>query len=330
MNRTPVTVTFGVTVGAWFTVLAWALVSFPLPSSVFVLMFSVALIAILTTLPTWVRLLLQGTNRDRHALGWSAVVVATAGALVVLPQLPDSSAGYGPPVWAFAVASLTMLAAAAGVDRGTPKPSPREPAAPTLLLDTSAWIDGRVVQLAEWGVLHAEACTTHGVMDELKDLADRTDATVRARGRAGLDAVQRWRAAGRTLQIEDEPTTSHGSVDDRLVQRALAGGLMLVTTDAPLEAQASALGVPVLNPHALMDSLRGGLHTGERLTVALTAEGQEAGQAVGHLEDGTLVVVDGARGLMGRHVEIEVTRLLQTKTGRMVFAKLAQPTTELA
>lgn len=330
MMRTISAAAFGMCVGVWFTVLAWALVAFPLPSSVFVLMFSVALIAVLTTLPTWVRLLLHRPNKDRHAVGWSAVMIATIGAMAVLPQLPDSGVGYGSPVWAFAAASIAMLAAAATVDRGHAVTGPQDSSARGLLLDTSAWIDGRVVQLAEWDLLHVAAHSTHGVMDELKSLADRTDPTARARGRAGLDAIQRWRAAGRDLHLADDIIEEGSSVDERLTQMAHTHGWTLVTTDAPLEAHASARGVAVLNPHALMDSMRGSVRTGERFTMALTSEGQESGQAVGHLEDGTLVVVDGARGLVGRNVEIEVTRLLQTKTGRMVFAKLAEPTAELA
>jgi rRNA-processing protein FCF1 len=317
---------FGVSVGLWLTALTWSLVAFPLPSSVFVLMFSVALIAILTTVPTWVRVVMHSPPLTRHAFGWSAVAVATAGALLALPRLPDGGLAYAAPVWALAVTSLLMLTAAASLDRATARSETQPSTNRTLVLDTSAWIDGRTVQLAEWGLLQADACTTEDALGELKALADNSDATARARGRAGLDAVRRWREAGLALRVEPSLETNDSSVDERLADLARTHEWTLVTTDAPLETHAAARNVHVINPHALMDDLRGAVRTGERLTLMLTAEGHEPGQAVGHLDDGTLVVVDGARGFIGYRTEVEVTRLLQTKTGRMVFAKRADPT----
>lgn len=315
---------FGASVGLWLTALTWSLVAFPLPSSVFVLMFSVALIAILTTVPTWVRLVMHSPPLTRHTFGWTAAAVATAGALLALPNLPDGGLSYAAPVWALAVTSLLMLTAAASVDRGKPETQPTSNR--TLVLDTSAWIDGRTVQLAEWGLLQADACTTEDVLSELKALADNSNPAARARGRAGLDAVQRWREAGLALRVEPKMATDESTVDDRLAELAHLHAWTLVTTDSPLETHAAARGVHVINPHALMDDLRGAVRTGERLTLMLTAEGHEPGQAVGHLDDGTLVVVDGARGFIGHRTEVEVTRLLQTRTGRMVFAKRADPT----
>jgi uncharacterized protein YacL len=197
---------------------------------------------------------------------------------------------------------------AAGVSRGE-----------VSVIDTSALIDGRVVDLVEQGFLGGSLLVHRGVLDELQRIADSSDPGRRARGRRGIDNLVRLRrsAAVDVNLVEEEGVAD---VDAALVRLARDRGGILVTGDTNLAKVAEALTVPVRSIHALASALRPPVLAGEELTVRLTKQGREHGQGVGYLDDGTMVVVEGAAAVVGSEVPIRVTNVLQTSTGRMVFA----------
>lgn len=200
---------------------------------------------------------------------------------------------------------------AAGVSRGEVN-----------VLDTSALIDGRVVDLVEQGFIGGSLLVHRGVLDELQRIADSSDPARRGRGRRGLDNIVRLRRSP-TVEItlvEDELT---GDVDAALVRLARDRGGAVVTVDANLAKVAEALSVPVRSIHALASAFRSPVSPGEQLRIKVTKQGREAGQGIGYLEDGTMVVVEQAAPHLGDDVAVRVTNVLQTATGRLVFAALA-------
>ena len=197
---------------------------------------------------------------------------------------------------------------AAGVSRGE-----------VSVIDTSALIDGRVVDLVEQGFLGGSLLVHRGVLDELHRISDSSDPGRRARGRRGIDNLVRLRRSA-TVDVSLVEEEGVADVDATLVRLAGDRGGILVTGDTNLAKVAEALSVPVRSIHALASALRPPVLAGEELTVRLTKQGREHGQGVGYLDDGTMVVVEGAAGDVGTEVPIRVTNVLQTSTGRMVFA----------
>ncbi len=191
------------------------------------------------------------------------------------------------------------------------------------VLDTSALIDGRIREVVDAGFLGGTLMVHRGVLSELRVIADSGEPSRAARGRRGLDILrelQRHPAVEVVLAgVEDV-----GEVDTALVRLARERGAALVTGDVNLVKVAQALDVPTRSIAALAEALRTPVMPGEELTVRLTKEGREQGQGVGFLEDGTMVVVDGGARLVGREVRSVVTNILQTASGRMVFARLGE------
>jgi uncharacterized protein YacL len=195
------------------------------------------------------------------------------------------------------------------------------------VVDTSAILDGRLLSLVRMRFLHGTLLVTRGVLDELQRVADSSDAAKRSRGRRALDlliALKRDPLVEVVL-VEDVGTAflPGEEVDSQLVKLAKDRGGALVTNDANLAKVAAALDVPVRSLHALADALRPQVVPGERIEVRLTRPGRTAGQAVGYLEDGTMVVVEEASDRVGDVATVSVTNALQTATGQMVFARLA-------
>jgi len=158
----------------------------------------------------------------------------------------------------------------------------------------------------------------------LQHVADSADAGRRARGRRGLDVLQALSASGRvSLSVVPDDVPAEREVDQKLVVLARTLKAALLTNDFNLNKVAAIQGVPVLNVNDLARSLRPAWLPGDALQVTIVKEGREAGQGVGYLEDGTMVVVDQARDLLGETVEIVVTSALQTAAGKMFFAKRA-------
>lgn len=189
------------------------------------------------------------------------------------------------------------------------------------VLDTSALIDGRILEVVQAGFVGGTLIVHRGVLAELQSIADSSDPGRRARGQRGLDILRSLqRHTGTEVVLIEEEV--EGDVDTALVRLARDQGGVLVTGDANLVKVAQALDVPTRSMAALAEAVRPAFLPGEELTVRLTREGREAGQGVGYLDDGTMVVVDRASDQVGSDVRATVTNVLQTASGRMVFARL--------
>lgn len=190
------------------------------------------------------------------------------------------------------------------------------------VLDTSVAIDGRIVQVATSGFLTGTLLVPQPVVDELQGLADGADEGRRARGRRGLDVLV---TLGKHLPVEvisDDPA-GVADVDAKLVQICLQRKVALLTLDQHLADAAALAGVSVLNLHALATAMAAPVRAGDTVSVHLARAGKEAGQAVGHLADGTMVVVQRADHLIGDTVRVELTSVTTTSHGRLVFARLS-------
>lgn len=194
------------------------------------------------------------------------------------------------------------------------------------LLDTSAIIDGRIADIAETNWLGSPLVVPRFVLLELQAIADSSDRLKRNRGRRGLDVLNRLQSSSDVdISIYDGEVPAEAAnegVDQKLV--ALASKLegMVMTTDFNLSKVAQLRGVTVINPNELANALKPVMMAGEELRVQITRPGQEAGQGVGYLEDGTMVVVEGAKGQIGQTVDLMVTSVLQTNAGKMIFGRL--------
>ena len=187
-------------------------------------------------------------------------------------------------------------------------------------LDTSAVIDGRVSALLRTGVLEGEILLPQYVIDEVQTLADSSDENTRLKGRRGLEILRQLQEENLvTVDPSDDETTR--DVDVKLMRAARDVGGTVITTDTTLQKAAAVSGVRTLNLHALADALRPAVTEGMKLSLRLTREGKEPGQGIGHLPDGTLVVVENGRDQVGEEREVTVTAVRQTASGRMVFAR---------
>ena len=198
----------------------------------------------------------------------------------------------------------------------------------SLLIDTSVLIDGRILSIARSGLITAPMIIPRSVIRELQYMADKADHDKRERAREGLDMIEQLkRIDGITITIIDDKSKETG-VDERLVELANEYHARLCTIDYNLNKAARAQNVIVVNINELAHALRIVYLPGEIITIELVQPGQSAKQAVGYLDDGTMVVVDEAKSLIGQRVEASVTRSLQTQAGRMVFAKLTKPVSQ--
>lgn len=188
------------------------------------------------------------------------------------------------------------------------------------VLDTSALIDGRILQVVEAGFLGGTLLIHGGVLRELQSIADSSEPTRRSRGRRGLDVLKGLRQVPSVdVEVIDEDAPD---VDAALVRLARERGAALVTSDTNLSRVAAAVDVPTRSVQVLSEALRMPYLPGEEFTLRLTREGREHGQGVGFLDDGTMVVVEDGSRLLGSEVKVKVTNVLQTSSGRMVFARL--------
>ena len=193
------------------------------------------------------------------------------------------------------------------------------------VLDTSVIIDGRVADVAEAGFLEGTALIPQYVLRELHQIADSSDALKRNRGRRGLDVLQKLQRMPRVrVELHDLDFPHIREVDRRLIETARAVGGTIVTNDYNLNKVAELHGVKVLNVNELANALRPVVLPGELLAVHVLREGKEAGQGVGYLEDGTMVVIDQGKKFLGQTVTVAVTSVLQTAAGRMIFSRLAE------
>ena len=190
------------------------------------------------------------------------------------------------------------------------------------ILDTSVIIDGRIADIAETGFLDGTIVVPQFVLRELQLVADSADSMKRNRGRRGLDILQRiQKIATLTVQIVEDDFPSVREVDLKLIELAKLYEGKIVTNDFNLNKVAQLQGVQVLNINELANSLKPIVLPGEIMRVFILKEGKEYNQGVAYLDDGTMVVCDNARKMIGKNIDISVTSVLQTTAGKMIFGK---------
>lgn len=189
-----------------------------------------------------------------------------------------------------------------------------------LILDTSALIDGRIADVLDTRIVDSLVTIPRFVLHELQQVADSQDKLKRARGRRGLDILGRLRKTRGVEVLEVELPEIQG-VDAKLVRLAKTLDGRIVTTDFNLNKVAQVEGVEVVNLNDVAHALRPVVLQGERLTIKIQRTGESAGQGVGYLDDGTMVVGEDCAGRVGQQVELTVSNVLQTSAGRIIFGR---------
>ena len=194
-----------------------------------------------------------------------------------------------------------------------------------IVLDTSVIIDGRVVDIAKTRFLEGKFLVPRFVLRELQQIADSQDSLKRNRGRRGLDVLNRLQKNPNiSIRIHEEDFAEIKDVDAKIIKLAKLLNAKVFTNDFNLNKIAELQGVAVLNINDLSNALKPVVLPGEEMTVKITREGKEYNQGVAYLDDGTMVVVDGARHIIGQTRTVAVTSVLQTSAGRMIFANLKE------
>jgi uncharacterized protein YacL len=197
------------------------------------------------------------------------------------------------------------------------------------ILDTSVIIDGRVADIAEAGFLGGTILIPQFVLRELQQIADSSDSAKRNRGRRGLDILQRIQKNNRLdVQIYEADFPQVREVDLKLIELGKQLNAPIVTNDFNLNKVAHLRGVEVLNINELANALKPVVLPGEIMKVFILKEGKEYNQGVAYLDDGTMVVVDNARRLIGKNVDMVVTSVLQTTAGKMIFGRVEETRAE--
>lgn len=272
---------------------------------------------------------------------FGATALGLLSALVAAPAVVLVPGGLGWPafgllVWIgvyegfqIGVAKSSELLGLVGLSQRPMTPATSTPAGPTgpaVLVDTSAVIDGRLLQIADAGFLAGELLVPRFVLDELQGIADAADDTRRRRGRRGLETLDVLQRGGRVpVRVIDDEVPEFEAVDAKLVALARRLSVPLLTTDANLVQTAEVQGVACRNVNRLADGLRPAIVPGEVIHLPISREGKEPGQGVGFLDDGTMVVVGGGAALVGREIDVRITSNVQTSVGRMLFASLVDP-----
>jgi uncharacterized protein YacL len=190
------------------------------------------------------------------------------------------------------------------------------------VLDTSVIIDGRIADIAETGFLDGIVMIPNFVLRELQLVADSADSLKRNRGRRGLDILQRiQKISSLQVMIVDDDYPAVREVDLKLIELAKQYEAKIITNDFNLNKVAQLQGVEVLNINELANALKPIVLPGEVMKVFILKEGKEYNQGVAYLDDGTMVVIDNARKMIGKTIEIVVTSVLQTTAGKMIFGR---------
>jgi uncharacterized protein YacL len=196
-----------------------------------------------------------------------------------------------------------------------------------IILDTSVIIDGRIADVASTGIFESTIIVPRFVLNELQTVADSGDRLKRSRGRRGLDVLEKLKALPRIeLRFWDgllTQNTPDEGVDQKLVALAQQEGGRIVTNDYNLNKVATLRGVQVVNINLIADALKPVVLPGETMKVRISKPGENAGQGVGYLEDGTMVVVENTRDKVGAEVDVVVTNVIQKPQGKMIFGRLA-------
>lgn len=195
-----------------------------------------------------------------------------------------------------------------------------------IVLDTSAVIDGRILALAEAGFLSgSELVSTNIVLDELQYLADEGDSFKRSRARYGLEVLNKLSSLSDLSLTTKNLSKSELEVDQQLLNLSKSLGAQLFTADFNLAQRARVEGVSILSPNDLAESLKPQILPGEVFSLKLIQKGDDRGQAVGYLPDGTMVVAENSQSKIGQTVELKSSKIIQTAGGRIVFAQSPGP-----
>ena len=189
-------------------------------------------------------------------------------------------------------------------------------------VDTSAIIDGRVLEIAKTGFLEGELIIPQFVVDELRQVADSPDESKRERGRHGLDILAAMQEQLPQLKIDEADEPELQDVDVKLLRQAKEWGGAVITVDYNLQKAAAVSSIRTLNVNELVEALRPAVTQGMEMQVRIIKEGKENNQGIGYLNDGTMIVVEEGKMRIGETVQITVSSILQTSAGRMIFAKI--------
>lgn len=261
--------------------------------------------------------------------GLALGVVVGMPAIVFLPPVlgwPLASllvlilAAFGSQV--FASRSEDLLAAAGLRPRRIRSASQAE--GPAHVVDTSAVIDGRLLELCRVGLIAGDLVVPEFVIDEIQGIADSGSVHHRRRGRRGLDILDALRELPAVdVRVADDAVPELDDVDAKLISLCTRIEATLISTDHNLVKAAGLRGIATLNPHAIGEAMRPQLVPGDRITLLIERPGTEPGQGVGYLDDGTMVVVEGSAEMVGRTIDVEVANTLRTSVGRLLFARPA-------
>jgi uncharacterized protein YacL len=219
---------------------------------------------------------------------------------------------------------LVVAAEALGIFRRTDpdKDAPARAGEPHIVVDTSAIIDGRIAEIVESGFIYGTLVVPRFVLDELQHIADSSDTLRRNRGRRGLDILARMQKdPGTPVEIVEASIPDESEVDAKLVALARSRSRVILTNDFNLNRVAELQGVRVMNINSLANAVKPAVLPGEELRVRVIQEGKEAGQGVGFLDDGTMIVIEGGARHIDKDLDVSVTRVLQTVAGRMIFGQ---------
>ncbi len=274
---------------------------------------------------------LSEAGAGEFGLGVAAVVIGLVMGLLVgvpLAAVGGTLGSLGPPIVSLFLAVMmlaatlqkrdVLLPAVAGWIPGARGRGPSN----RVVVDTSAVIDGRIVDIARTGFVLGTLVVPRFVLDELQRIADSPDALRRNRGRRGLEMLSALQKDAVTaVEISEATYPEVEEVDSKLMAYARDHGSAILTNDYNLNRVADLQGIRVLNINELANAVKAVLHPGEEMTVRIIQEGKEAGQGVGYLDDGTMIVVEGGYRFLDQDLPITVTRVLQTVAGRMIFAQ---------
>lgn len=253
-------------------------------------------------------------------------------AIIEIIQALNISTDVSRYIFVFAFILLFYLGISQGVKKGSEadrqgrRITGKSVLSSTKILDTSAIIDGRIADVAEAGFIDGVLIVPKFIIKELQYIADSPEPIKRVRGRRGLDVLKRMQQEIPNVVIK---ITSHdfpkiNEADLKLVELAKRLKGIIITNDYNLNKVAGLHGVKVLNLNQLSSALKPVVLPGEALSISVVKEGKEENQGIGYLEDGTMVVVDDGKRYLGKDIEVSVTSVLQTPTGRMIFSKVIE------
>jgi len=297
-----------------------------------------ALVGLVLTLPLWWLFSYRHSlNMDTLKRWWQATLLALVGAGGVALMQWSLTLLFGDhDAWRTIGGLLILLSLIVGLVLGAKgpmewkmlwsRPSSSNSKGKPKLLDTSVIIDGRIKDLVSTGFIEGKLVLTTFVLQELHAVADSSDPLRRRKGRRGLDILGDLQDAPE-VQIEtvDQDFPQHRDVDHKLIELAKVIKADLLTTDYNLNKVAKVEGIRVLNINELANAIKPRYLPGEPLLVEILDRGEESGQGVGYLDDGTMVVVENGRNQIGKKVSVVVSSMLQTDAGKMLFVRIKSP-----